>query len=223
MRRDSRFVFAALVGAASLALPAAATAHVSLQPDSLPAGEDTRVDVRVPNERDDAATTKIEVRFPAGLLEASYDPVPGWSARVITERLSTPVRSPEGDQITEQVKQVNFQARTAGAAIRPGQFRDFGILLLPPKRPGASLTFKALQIYNDGKVVRWIGPPGSEDPAPQIKLTAAEQAATPPAGTTPEKEDDGASKTLGVVALVVGGLGLAIGAVALASARGRRT
>jgi uncharacterized protein len=50
---------AAAVG--TLAFPAAAAAHVTLQPSEVPAGGFTRLDVRVPTEREDAATTKVEV------------------------------------------------------------------------------------------------------------------------------------------------------------------
>ena len=42
-----------------------------------------------------------------------------------------------------------------------------------PGKAGDELTFKALQTYSDGDVVRWIGAPDSEQPAPQVKVTAA--------------------------------------------------
>ena len=60
----------------SLLAPAAAQAHVTLQPDTAPAGGFTRLDVRVPNERDDAGTTKVDVQLPPGFIAASYEPVP---------------------------------------------------------------------------------------------------------------------------------------------------
>ena len=58
----------ALVATAALALPAVAAAHVTLQPESVPAGTFTRLDVRVPNERDDAGTVKVDVELPGRLL-----------------------------------------------------------------------------------------------------------------------------------------------------------
>ena len=48
-----------------------------VQPDTGPAGGFTRLDVRVPNERDDAGTTKVDVQLPPGFIAASYEPVPG--------------------------------------------------------------------------------------------------------------------------------------------------
>src|SRR6185437_10361320 len=66
---------------AALVIPATAQAHVTLQPAEQPADEFVRADVRVPNERDDAGTTKVEVQFPSGFLFASYQSVPGWKGK----------------------------------------------------------------------------------------------------------------------------------------------
>jgi uncharacterized protein YcnI len=213
----------ALVGlVAGLCLPVAAQAHVTLQPSEQPAGEFVRVDVRVPNERDNAATSKIELKFPSGFLFASYEPVPGWKGKITTERLATPVPSPEGGEpIKEHVELVSFTATDSSAAIGPDQFRDFGLSLLMPKKPGTTLTFKAVQTYDDGDVARWIGAPDSEEPAPQVELTAETPSA--PATTTSAKDDNDASKGLGIGALVLGGLGLLVGALALAASRRRTT
>ena len=86
------------------------------------------------------------------------------------------------------------------------------------------LTFKALQTYSNGEVVRWIGPPDSEEPAPQVELTAAEEeGASAPAAQEPaapaEEDDDG--NELAIAALVVGIAGLAAGLTALFFARRR--
>ena len=87
--------FAAVLAAAALvALPvASASAHVTLQPEELPAGEFSRVEVRVPNERDDKGTTKVDVQFPEGFLSISHEPVPGWKVRVIKAKLTSRSRS----------------------------------------------------------------------------------------------------------------------------------
>ena len=47
---------------------------------------------------------------------------------------------------------------------------DFPLSVQVPDKAGTTLTFKALQTYDDGKVVRWIGPAGSDEPAPQVKV-----------------------------------------------------
>ena len=98
-----------------------------------------------------------------------------------------------------------------------------------PDKPDTSLTFKALQTYGDGEVVRWIGAPDADEPAPQVKLTASEgghdapAADVEPAAETAtgggDEDGDGAPTWLAVLALVVGALGLVAGGSALRAAR----
>lgn len=183
----------ALFAALALAAPTGAGAHVTLQPQEAAAGDFTVLDVRVPNERDDAATTKVDVRFPPGFVFASYQPVAGWSVEV---------------KMAKQVSQMTWTAESDRAGIQPGQFVDFPISVQIPGEAGDTLTFKALQTYDDGEVVRWIASPGSEEPAPQVAVTEG-------------SEEHGASKGLGIAALIVGALGLLAGGAALV--RSRRT
>ena len=46
---------------------------------------------------------------------------------------------------------------------------------MPEGKPGTALTFKALQTYDNGDIVRWIGAPDADTPAPQVTLTAADR------------------------------------------------
>jgi uncharacterized protein YcnI len=215
------YILAALV-VGTLALAPAAGAHVTLQPEEAPAGGFTRLDVRVPNERDNAGTTKVVVQLPPGFLSVSTEPVPGWDTELTMRKLDEPVEQ-FGEQVTEEVGRITF----SGGVIRPGEFQDFGLSLgVPEGRPGSMLTFKALQTYDNGEVVRWIGPPDSDEPAPQVELTAAEGEEAPapaaeqqPAPAASEEDDDG--NGLAIAALVVGALGLIAGLVALVMARRR--
>ena len=211
----------ALVAVAALALPAAAGAHVTLQPNEAAAGSFTVLDVRVPNETEDANTTKVDVQFPPGFAEASYQPVPGWSVNVVKEKLAKPVQTDDGP-VTEGVHEIIW----SGGKIAPGEFMDFPLSVQIPGKAGDELTFKALQTYDDGEVVRWIGAPESEHPAPQVSVTAEESAgpasANEESGEPSSSDDsDGASKGLGIAALIVGALGLLAGGAALV--RSRRT
>jgi periplasmic copper chaperone A len=205
---------AAVAGA--LALPASAGAHVTLQPDEAPAKAFVVEDVRVPNEEESANTTKVVVQFPDGFAEVSFQPVPGWNVKTKKTKLAKPITTDEGDKLTEQVSQVTW----SGGKIAPGQFQDFPVSVQMPDKAGSSLTFKALQTYDNGKVVRWIGAPDSEEPAPQVKVTSAsgdQAAAATPAAST--EESDGDSKALPIIALIVGALGLLAGGAALLSRR----
>ena len=220
----------AATAVAALAAPAAAQAHVTLQPNNAPAGAFTKLDVRVPTERDNASTMKVDVQFPAGFASASYQPVPGWKVKVIKTKLAKPIQTDDGP-VTEGIGRMIWTA--TGSGIGPGQFMDFPLSVQIPGKAGDKLTFKALQTYSNGEVVRWIGGPGSEEPAPQVSVTAAQPEGGAPAstgGTTakpqpaPQAADssDKASKGLGIVALVLGGLGLVLGAAALVVAGRRR-
>lgn len=213
------------VAAAALLLPATASAHVTLQPKEVPAGSFARLDVRVPNEMDDAATSKVEVQMPDGFLSASYEPVEGWSTKVKMKKLDEPVES-HGSTISQQVDTITWTADDPDAAIQPGQFRDFGLSVGMPEGDGAgtALTFPALQTYDNGDVVRWIGEPDSDHPAPQVTLTAAadsEHGADDAAADAADAAGDsgGAPTWLAILGVVLGALGLIAGGAALSRRR----
>jgi len=210
---------AAGVTALALTVAGPASAHVTVQPATAPAKGFVVEDVRVPNEEQSANTTKVSVQFPPGFAEVSYQAVPGWKTTVKKTKLATPIKTDEGDTLTEQVSEMTW----SGGKLPPGQFIDFPVSVAMPDKAGSTLTFKAIQTYDNGKVVRWIGPPSAQEPAPQVKLTAAESetASTTPTASTSSSNDssDDDSKTLSIIALIVGGLGLVAGAVALLSRR----
>ena len=227
----------ALTAAALLAVPAAAQAHVTIQPNEVPAGSFARLDVRVPNERDDAGTTKVEVQMPDGIASASYEAVPGWTVKVVREQAPEPIEM-HGEEVTEQVDRVIFTGDGKLGIVEPGQFRDFGLSVRTPDgEAGETVTFKAVQTYEGGEVVRWIGPEDSDEPAPTITLVEApaehgasgaaagdEEVQAAPASAPAEGEDDGGSGDgLAIVALIVGALGLAAGIAGLMAGRRART
>jgi uncharacterized protein len=216
---------------ALLVLPSSAPAHVTLQPDSAPAGKFVRLDVRVPNELDNASTTKVDVQFPSGFIFASYEASPGWKVTVKRRKLDTPVTA-EGEKVTEEVSQITWTGEGSQGKIGPGQFKDFGLSVQIPDKAGTKLKFPAIQTYSNGKVVRWIGSESSEEPAPLVDITAAgAEGATGTEGAAGDTEEtsgsgseesssgDEDSKTLSIIALVVGGLGLLMGGFALSRAR----
>ena len=215
--RKTTTTFAVMAALAALVLTSAASGHVAVEPDQAPAGAFSREDVRVPNEQDSANTTKVDLLLPDGFAEASYQPVPGWRVKVSKSKLAQPVRNDEGEEISEQVKRVTW----SGGKIAPGEFQDFPLSVQIPDEPGSTLTFKVVQTYDNGDVSRWIGPPDSDEPAAQVKVTPAQDEGT--ASTTPASSSSGgggdSSDTLAIVALIVGGLGLLAGSAALATRR----
>ena len=84
------------------------------------------------------------------------------------------------------------------------------------------MAFKALQIYSNGDVVRWIdlaapGQPEPDHPAPVLTLTSATTSAAHSAGTAAASDEptssgagsDGTTRVLAIAALVAGLLALA--------------
>lgn len=232
-----RRITLAATAAALLAVPAAAQAHVTIQPTELPAGSFARVDVRVPNERDDAGTTKVQVQMPDGISSASYEAVPGWTVEITKEPAPEPI-DVHGEEVSEQIDTVTFTGNGRQGVIKPGEFRDFGLSIRTPDgEEGDTVTFPAVQTYEGGEVVRWIGDEEADEPAPTVTLTAAEEHGAaaggeeeeaaghePAAATTSSGGDDGegGSDTLAIIALVVGALGLVAGIAGLMAGRRAR-
>jgi uncharacterized protein len=228
--RHARRGVLAVVAAGALVAPAGAAAHVTVQPQSgVAAGGFAKLDIRVPNERDKANTTKVSVQVPPGFYFLNYAVVPGWTAKITKEKLNPPVDL-EGEKVTEQVKQVTWTADDPKkGGIAPGQFQDFGLSGGPiPGKAGDKLPFPAIQTYSNGEVVRWIASdPNADTPASALPVIAKSEpgaaakpaAATPAASTSDESDGDFASKGLGIAALIVGALGLLIGIAAFAASR----
>ncbi len=223
------------VAAAALVGPATALGHVTVQPEEAPAGGFVRMDVRVPNEDDKVGTTKVEVEMPPGFIFASYEPVPGWDVAVKKRPTSEPIEA-FGETYNEEVGTITWTGSGPDGIIPPDAFQDFGLSVGVPETPGEELTFKAIQTYENGEVVRWIGGPDSEEPAPIVTVTEAEEAhgdghhdeESEGAEETEQGEsdestsaddNDSASKGLGIAALLLGGLGLAAGGASLVRSR----
>lgn len=205
MSRTRRLGAAAFLGlAGSLLLTQPAWAHVTISPDTSGPGQSAQIAFRVPNERDDASTVKLEVVFPPDhpLNSVSVEDVPGWTATVHKQQSAAPVQTEDGGQAGEVVTSITWE----GGQIQPDHFQEFPVRL---GRLGAGqLMFKTVQTYSNGVVVRWIDGPESgadaEHPAPV--LTVATPA--PPAVATESGPD--------VFARIMGGTGLAAGLAALA-------
>jgi uncharacterized protein YcnI len=231
----------ALAAAGVLAAAGAASAHVTVHPDSYAKGAtDGVLTFRVPNEEDTASTTKVQVFLPTdhpvlGVLVSP--PRDGWTAKVTNTKLKTPVKTDDGT-ITDAVSEITW----TGGKIGPGQYEDFNVAFGQLPDSGDQLVFKTLQTYSDGKTVRWIEEPQSggdepENPAPVLKLTAkaagddggtggdgsgASAPASKAAGSSASASSDSSDSTargLAIAGLVVGVLGLVAAAFALLRGR----
>jgi uncharacterized protein YcnI len=229
MLRRRVLVLVSLLGALLLVLAGPAWAHVTIDPAEAPQGGFATVRFRVPNERDDAATTSLKVEFPSEnpIPSARVKPVPGWTATVETAPAPGGGEDDEGEA-AEMVTRITW----TGGPIAPGQFEEFPVSMGPLPDDTDQLVFPAIQTYDSGEVVRWIeeAAPGGEEPespAPVLTLTASDDDAEEPenggsetaAADTDGDSDDDDSNTLAVIALVVGALGLLTGIGALVQSR----
>jgi len=229
-----------LLAAAALIAPASAQAHISLHPNTIPAGAFATLDVRVPGEQEGAYVKKVDVLFPAGFTGVDYENVPGWTVHVIEAKLATPIKE-DGETIDTEVSQIVWTWTGPLGKVNNGQFINFPLsLAIPEDDAGRALEFRTVQTYSNGHIVHWIDPSlTAEHPSPRINITArggviedvAGDEAGPTAGqsgagqSTPApstavvKPSSGASKGLAVTALILGALGLLVGLGALATSR----
>ncbi|WP_217128776.1 YcnI family protein [Streptomyces sp. AC558_RSS880] len=234
----------AVAGAAVLAVSTPCFAHVSVQPEGEAAkGGYAVVGFKVPNERDNASTTKLEITFPTDhpLASVMPQPVEGWDVEVTKSKLDKPLEM-HGEKINEAVSKVTWTAK--GDGIEPGFFQKFPVSVGTLPEDADELVFKALQTYSNKEVVRWIEVPqkGQEEPehpAPVLTLseasedghshgaaaddeasgdTAAAENASAETSASDDEGDSGGSDTtarvLGVVGIVVGAAGVAYGVLA---------
>ncbi|NBE51438.1 YcnI family copper-binding membrane protein [Streptomyces boluensis] len=225
----------AVAASAVLVLSSPAFAHVSVQPEGEAAkGGYATVNFKVPNEQDDASTTKVEVNFPKNhpLASVMPQPVPGWDVKVTKAKLDKPMEM-HGQKIDEAVSKVTWTADDKG--IEPGTFQQFPVSLGALPENSDQLVFKALQTYSNDDVVRWIEEPKEgaaepESPAPVLQLTEAADehggaAADKASADSKSGEDateqaaadsssDGLARGLGIAGILVGAAGVAFGVLA---------
>jgi uncharacterized protein YcnI len=124
----------------------AADAHVTVHSkDAKPGGTNATLVFKVPNEEDNAKTTKIEIDLPTAtpLVGVVPQAPAGWTATVTADKIVFSGGSISGDD------DVEFPVKVAQ---------------LPKSN---TIVFKALQTYSNGDVVRWIdqAAPGAAEPA----------------------------------------------------------
>lgn len=217
------------------ALPA--SAHVTVHSDDAVRGaSDAAVIFRTPNEENNAATVKLQVFFPTStpLLDVLVEPMPGWHFATKSATLPKPVTTDDGS-ITQAVSEVTWTADSTAKGLHAGEAADFTVDAgqLPDT---ASVTFRALQTYSNGDVVKWIdiqapGAQAPDHPAPVLSLAASpgiDTGASSTSGPLPARylgtdQNTGSSSGKGVDrGLAIAALGVALIAAWLAGLSLRR-
>lgn len=219
MNRTIRVATALTAGTLlAIAVPMAASAHVTLAANTAEAGSFTLLTFKVPNESETAGTSRVELSLPLDtpLAFVTYVPVPGWTTEVITEHLDTPVEGLYGG-ITDPVSTVIWTA-DPGSEIVAGQLQLFPLSVGPVPDTG-SIVLPVEQTYTDGTVVSWSETgEDAEHPAPVLYINDA------PAGghgsdtaslENASSVDDAAAASTDTVARVLGIGGLVVGVIGL--------
>ncbi|ADI08403.1 hypothetical protein SBI_05283 [Streptomyces bingchenggensis BCW-1] len=242
LRRLRRLPMMGGIAAGALVVLAAtpAFAHVSVQPGQAEQGSYSTIAFKVPNEKDNASTVKLEVTLPADhpLASVMAQPVPGWDVKLTKTKLAKPVEV-HGEKISEAVTKVTW----TGGKIEPGTFQQFPLSVGELPEDADQLVFKALQTYDDKEVVRWIeapkdGAPEPENPAPVLKLVKPAEGSDGHGGSSASGDTDSAAekakaekteetasdssgdssdttaRVLGIVGIVIGIAGVAFGVLA---------
>jgi uncharacterized protein YcnI len=210
LRPFRRGLVALLISVAAGAFaPAVAGAHIQVLPSIVATDDPVKFTVVVPGEQEDS-TTSVDLKMPAGLLPFSYEETPGWTRKLVMASNGA-------------VDRVVW----TGKLPKDG-FVEFSFLAGTPEKAG-ELVFKALQTYADGSVVRWIGEPKSDHPAPVVEVqndaprqnaggeSGSEGASRPAAAASATATPAATVETAAVVSTDDGGnsLAIALGAAGL--------
>ncbi len=179
---------------------------------------------RAPNEDPTANMTELDIQFPSDHPIAVVDPLTtaGWTVTTKTTHLTTSIKTDDGE-FSDIVSEITW----TGGKIPATQYGEFKVLAMGLPSDATSLTFKAVQIYDNGKTVSWIDTAANaEHPAPVLELTPAvtdaSGSSTTVAGPSSGSAGSSDSKGLAVAALIVGAVGLVVGVVAVGLTRRKR-
>ncbi|OWY63185.1 hypothetical protein B7486_54465 [cyanobacterium TDX16] len=225
----------AMVGLVVLAGPA--TAHVYFEETEAPAGGYALLTLDVPHGCDESATTEVAVQLPEGTTSVTPEQVPGWEAEVTVEELDEPLEVQHGEPITEGPTQVTWTA--TGEPLPHDRLLRFSMSVgMPAGEAGDIAYFPTVQTCEEGEtawIERWDGEGEEpESPSPSVELVAdgghgdeaeteAEEAETEAeqavAADSATQDDVDSARTIAIVGVVVGLIGIIVAIAALLKAR----
>ena len=192
-RAKPRFAVLPIAAAGALALVGSAFAHANVSPPVVVSKKGQFFTLDVPTEKENAATTKVELTPPSGFSIDSFAPSAGWKREAQTtgtgeNTVIQKVTWTGGNVPTEEDAVFQFLASTDAAK---------------------TYSFKVRQTYSDGTVVDWAGPESSDTPAPTVEAKSS--------------LGGGGSNTLGIVAVALAVIALVAAVAGLVGRSGRRT
>jgi uncharacterized protein YcnI len=175
----------------ALIVTSVAMAHAKVAPPIVQKGTDNVFTVAVPTESEDATTTTVELTVPEDFGIDAVMPAPGW--QVNTQKTG----SGENADITK--------ITWSGGNLPSEEATNFEFV--GGADSAKSYTFGIRQTYSDGKVVDWSGAESSDTPAAVVEAKSS-------------LGGGGGTSAVTWAALVLGAVGILLGAVALTRGRG---
>lgn len=164
-----------LAAALAVAAAGAAQAHITLEASEAPIGANHKAVLRVGHGCEGAATTRVRVKIPDGVIAVKPMPKPGWTIETVTGAYAHPYDL-YGAQVGEGVTEVSWTGNLPDAYYDEFMFRA---MLTDSLAPGSELYFPVVQECGD-TVERWIEIPAPgqdpdtlEHPAPGVMLLPA--------------------------------------------------
>jgi len=191
-RVRARALAGTAVAALGLTVVSSAWAHAEISPPETKSKTLQLFTLAVPTEKESLTTTKIELMPPSGFGIDSFVSEVGWKRQL----------QETGSGENAVIQKITW----TGGSVPTGEDAIFQFLASPDSNK--TYTFAVRQTYSDGSVVDWSGPESSDTPAPVIEAKSS--------------LGGGGGSTLAIIALVVGGIGVLLGGVALATRGGSR-
>ena len=135
---------------------------MTVTPREAPADAVQRYCIRVPGEKP-IPTIGLEVEFASGLDVTTVEAPPGWRGTAQKDRQGRIVG-----------------ASWEGGSIPPKYALEFGVFARNPGNP-TSLVWRAIQKYQDGSEVHWVGPREAQFPAAVTRVESRRSESPPPA------------------------------------------
>lgn len=134
-------------------VPSAALGHAEfVGRTSVPAGSDQKLTLNVPEEKGpDVHSTRVVFVVPAGFTVSGCDQKPDWACEVAS-----------GSNGRTLVRYTRSSGTNPTGTSASGSARPTGPETIP---------FPTNQSYSDNTTMRWSGRPGSDHPAPVLKVT----------------------------------------------------
>lgn len=168
---------AATTGLVVLASPGAASAHVTVTPDTTAAGAYAVLTFSVGHGCEGSPTTRLTIQIPEEINAVTPTINPGWDVKKTQQKLDEPITDAHGNEITERDATVVYTAKTP----LPDGYRDaFELSVQLPEAEDETLAFPTIQKCAKGQTP-WTeiaaegeDPDSLESPAPLLTVTAAE-------------------------------------------------